>query len=93
MILDHSGPDLGVILYASALKLAMLAAVVARVAWPAATYGAAARLGVSAASVLAVGAVVGVVEASMARVRLTKVPLVIASATALAALGLVLVFG
>ena len=93
MILDHSGPDLGVILYASALKLAMLAAVVARVAWPAATYGAAARLGVSAASVLAVGAIVGVVEASMARVRLTKVPLVIASATALAALGLVLVFG
>ena len=93
MILDHSGLDLGVIVYASALKLAMLGAVVARVAWPIAGYGAAARLAAFVASVMLVGAVVGIVEASMARVRLTKVPLVIATGVALSALGLVLVLG
>ena len=93
MILDHSGPDLGVIVYVNALKLTMLSAVVARVAWPVAGYGAAARLGALVASVLVVGAIVGIVEASMARVRMTKVPLAIASAVALSALGLVLVLG
>src|ERR1044071_3372685 len=67
MILDHSGPDLGTILYASSLKLALLAAVLARVAWPVAKHGTAARLGAFVASVLAVGVIVGVVEASMAR--------------------------
>jgi len=91
MILDHSGPDLGVILYASALKFAMLGVVVARVAWPIAGYSAVARFGALATSVVVVGALVGIVEASMARVRLTKVPLVIASAVALSALSLVLV--
>ena len=93
MILDHSGPDLGAILYASALKLSLLGVVVSRVAWPIAEYSAVARFGALAASVLVVGGVVGVVEASMARVRLTKVPLVVASAVALSALGLVLVLG
>ena len=93
MILDHSGPDLGAILYASALKLALLGVVVSRVAWPIAEYSTVARFGALAASVLVVGGVVGVVEASMARVRLTKVPLVVASAVALSALGLVLVLG
>lgn len=93
MILDHSGPDLGVILYASALKLTMLGALLARVAWPVADYGYAARLGALVASVLVVGVLVGIVEASMARVRLTKIPLVVAGAAALSALGLVLVLG
>lgn len=93
MVLDHSGPDLGIVLYASAIKLAMLGALVARVVWPVAGYGAPARLGALAASVVLVGAVVGIVEASMARVRLSKVPLVIAAGVALSALALVLVLG
>jgi formate hydrogenlyase subunit 4 len=93
MILDHSGPDLGVIVYANAVKLSMLGAVVAHVAWPTAQFGAVARLVALVASVLAVGVLVGVVEASTARVRLPKVPLVVASAAALSALGMVLLLG
>lgn len=93
MILDHSGPDLGVIVYANTVKLSILGAVVARVAWPVARFGALARLGALAGSILAVGVLVGVVEASTARVRLTKVPIVVASAAALSALGLVLLLG
>ena len=90
MILDHSGPDLAVILYASALKLSVLAALLARVAWPVAHLDPAARLGMLAASLVLVGALVGVVEGSMARLKLPKVPLYIAGGAALSALGLVL---
>jgi len=93
MILDHSGPDLGVIVYANAVKLSMLGAVVARAAWPVTQFGVVARLGALVASILAVGVLVGVVEASTARVRLLKLPLVVASAAALSALGMVLLLG
>jgi formate hydrogenlyase subunit 4 len=91
MILDHSGPDLGVILYANALKLSVLAALLARIVWPVATLAPWLRLATLALGVVAVGALVGVVEASMARLKLPKVPLYIASGAALSALGLVLV--
>ena len=90
MILDHSGPDLGVILYASAVKLSVLSALLARVAWPVAHLEPAARLGTLAASLVLVGVLVGVVEASMARLKLPKVPLYIAGGAALSGLGLVL---
>ena len=90
MILDHSGPDLGIILYASAVKLSVLAALLARIAWPVAHLEPAARLGALAASLVLVGIIIGVVEASMARLKLPKVPLYIAGGAALSALGLVL---
>jgi len=90
MILDHSGPDLGVTLYASAVKLSVLSALLARVAWPVAHLEPAARLGTLAASLVLVGVLVGVVEASMARLKLPKVPLYIAGGAALSGLGLVL---
>jgi formate hydrogenlyase subunit 4 len=90
MVLDHSGPDLGVILYTSALKLSVLAALLARIAWPVAGLGTAGRLATLAAALVAVGVLVGIVEASVARLRLPKVPLYIGSGAALSALGLVL---
>jgi formate hydrogenlyase subunit 4 len=90
MILDHSGPDLGVILYGNALKLNVLAALLTRIVVPAAGFSPVARLGTLALGVLVVGALVGVVEASMARLKMPKVPLYIASAAALSTLGLVL---
>ena len=90
MILDHSGPDLGVILYASSVKLSVLAALVARIVWPVARLAPAARLGALAAALVLMGVLVGVVESSMARLKLPKVPLYIASGAALSALGLVL---
>jgi formate hydrogenlyase subunit 4 len=90
MVLDHSGPDLGVILYTSALKLSVLAALLARIAWPVAGLGTAGRLATLAAALVTVGVLVGIVEASMARLRLPKVPLYIGSGAALSALGLVL---
>jgi formate hydrogenlyase subunit 4 len=90
MILDHSGPDLGVILYTNALKLSVLAALITRVVWPVAGLEPWARLVTLATGVLVIGSAVGVVEASMARLKLPKVPLYIAGGAALSALGLVL---
>ena len=88
---DHSGPDLGLILYANALKLTVLAALLARIVWPVAGLAPWTRLATLVVGVVGVAALVGVVEASMARLKLPKVPLYIASGAALSALGLVLV--
>ncbi len=91
MVLDHSGPDLGVILYANALKLSVLSALLARIVWPVATFAPEVRLAALAAGLMLIGVLIGVVEASMARLKMTKVPLYIAGGAALSALGFVLV--
>jgi formate hydrogenlyase subunit 4 len=89
-ILDHGGPDLGLLLYGSALKYALFASLVAglllpRAGWPAPLAVAALALGLAAVAVL-----VGMIEAIMARLRLVQVPQLLAGAAALAALGVLL---
>jgi len=91
MILDHSGPDLGIILYANAVKLSVFAVIVARILWPVGAFGPELRLAALVAALVLVGILVGVVEASMARLKMARVPLYIAGGAALSALGLVLV--
>ena len=91
MVLDHAGPDLALLLYAGAVKLAVMGAllvtlVVSRAAWPLPL-----SLAALLAGLLGVGVGVGVVEAATARLRLLKVPLYLAGAAALAGFGLVLV--
>jgi formate hydrogenlyase subunit 4 len=84
MVLDHGGPDLGFVLYASALKLWLLGALVVGVLVP--------DTGVwwlNVASSLAgmgmVAVTVGIVESVMARLRLLMVPQLLVGAGALAA--------
>lgn len=84
MVLDSSGPDLALILYTSALKLALFAAIIMSALVPGA--GLTALFG----SFIAMGIAIGVVESVTARLRLPKVPLYIASAAALALFGLIL---
>lgn len=90
IVLDHSGPDLAMILYANALKLSVLGALLVRVAVPAADLSDAMRLGILLAALFAIGVGIGVVESAMARLRLPKVPLYIAGGSALSAFALVL---
>jgi formate hydrogenlyase subunit 4 len=90
MVLDHSGPDLAVILYASAVKLSVLTALLVRIVWPVAALSFELRLATLVAGMVLGGILVGVVEASMARLKLARVPLYIAGGAALSALGLVL---
>lgn len=91
MALDHSGPDLALILYGSALKLALLGALVVSVLVPRANLSAAGSVAVLGSGLLAVGVGIGIVEATMARLRLPKVPLYLAGASSLALFSLILV--
>lgn len=89
MVLDHSGPALGMILYGAALKLFLLAALIVRVALPQ-TGNLAADLAVFLCGVTAVAIGVGVVESAMARLRLVHIPQLLIGVVLLSAFGLVL---
>lgn len=88
MVLDHSGPNLAMIVYGAALKLWFFAALVAGLLVPPLPLWEHAALSVLV--ILGVGVAVGVVESAMARLRLTRVPHFLGVAAALAALALIL---
>lgn len=90
MVLDHSGPDLAMILYASALKLALFTAVILTILLPGTRTTGWLSLGLLFGAFVATGVAVGVVESVMARLRLPRVPLYLAGASALALFGLIL---
>jgi formate hydrogenlyase subunit 4 len=84
MVLDHCGPDLALIEYASALKLFVTSVLVVGVISPAA-------LGhpISvAAGTMVVAVAIGLVESTMARLRLPRVKQFLIGSTALAAVAL-----
>lgn len=93
MVLDHSGPDLAMILYASALKLAVFGGIIVAVLVPGAPESGWSGVGFLLGGMLAVGVAVGIVESVMARMRLPKVPLYIAATASLALFGLILQLG
>jgi formate hydrogenlyase subunit 4 len=90
MVLDHSGPDLAFILYANALKMGVFAALILNLVMPRAARAGWASAAILTAAMIAAGIGVGIVESSMARLRMPKVPLFIAGGTALGLFGLIL---
>jgi formate hydrogenlyase subunit 4 len=89
MVLDHGGPDFAFILYAAALKLWLLGALLVNLVLPFCPSqswiaGPAFLLGMGVLAIL-----IGVVESTMARLRLNKVPHLLVGAGALAALSAV----
>ena len=90
MVLDHGGPALGLIQYGAALKLFVFAAVIARLVCPVSVASAWASWGLAAATVLGIAVGIGVVESTMARLRLTHIPGFLVTASLLSAFGLVL---
>jgi formate hydrogenlyase subunit 4 len=90
IILDHSGPDLALILYGSAVKLALFGALLVGVLLPRVQFPALASLALLAVGLVAVAALVGVVESVMARLRLDRVPQFLVAASALAFFSVVL---
>jgi formate hydrogenlyase subunit 4 len=90
MVLDHSGPAFGMILYGAALKLFVFAALVVRLALPLATGSLWFDWPVFVAGMLVVAVVIGVVESTMARLRLTQVPVLLVAACLLSAFGVLL---
>lgn len=85
MVLDHSGPDFGFVLYGAALKLWLFAALLAGVLIPGDSGNVAVNLAAAVGGVFLVAVVVGVVESVMARLRLVVVPQLLVGAGALAA--------
>ena len=87
MVLDHGGPDLALLLFAGAAKLAVFVALIV----PAPARSLPVALAILVAGTVGVAIAVGVVESATARLRLPTVPLYLAGAAALAGFGLVLV--
>ena len=88
MVLDHSGPNLALILYGSALKLWFFAALVAGLLAPAMSLWL--QMGLRVGIVLLLAVVVGVVESIMARLRMQRVPYLLGAAGAMGMLALIL---
>lgn len=83
MVLDHSGPLFGVILYAAAVKLFVLAAVVLHVLVPFHTGWAPADWALFVAEMIGIAVAIGVVESAMARLQLRHVPTLLVAASML----------
>jgi formate hydrogenlyase subunit 4 len=90
IVLDHSGPDLALILYGSELKLTVFAVLVVSVLVPRAALPGPAAVAILLAGLVAVAVAVGVVESVMARLRLSRVPQLLVGAAALAVFGIIL---
>lgn len=90
MVLDHSGPLLGLIEYAASLKLLLLGALVARLIYPAASGSVWVDRAVFVVALVGVAVAVGVVESVMARLRLLHVPRLLVAAAILSVFGIVL---
>lgn len=91
MVLDHSGPALGMILYGAALKLSVMGALLVRLALPLTTGSRVLDLLVFSAGLMILAVLIGVVESTMARLRLPRVPQVLVGTTLLSLFALVLV--
>jgi formate hydrogenlyase subunit 4 len=91
MVLDHSGPLLGAALWGAAQKLFVQSALLVRILVPLPEGPAALRWACFLAAVLALGVGIGLVESTMARLRLRQVPMLLITASLLSAFGIVLV--
>jgi len=90
MVLDHSGPAFGLILYGAALKLFAFGALVVRIAVPFSTGNAWLDWPVFLGGMLLVAVAVGIVESSVARLRMTQIPVLLIAACLLSGFGILL---
>jgi formate hydrogenlyase subunit 4 len=90
MVLDHSGPAFGMILYGAALKLFVLGTVVVDVALPFRSGSFGLDLAFFVVGMLVLSIVIGVVESVMARLRLRQVPSLLVAACLLSGFAILL---
>jgi len=91
MVLDHSGPDLGMIHYAAAVKMWLLGALLTQIIVPVRGGGRLADVAAALLAMMLLAVVVGLIESSMARLRLQRVPQLLVGAAALSILAAILV--
>ncbi|MDO9042772.1 MAG: NADH-quinone oxidoreductase subunit H [Desulfocapsaceae bacterium] len=90
MVLDHSGPDFGMILYGAAMKLFVFGALVVRLFLPGTTGNMALDILLFIGGILFMAVVVGVIESVMARLRLLRIPQLLVGASLLSFFSLIL---
>jgi formate hydrogenlyase subunit 4 len=90
MVLDHSGPAFGMILYGAALKLFLYGSLIVRIALPFATGNGWFDFGLFVAGMLLLSVIIGTVESIMARLRIMHIPRLLIAASLLSAFGVVL---
>ena len=88
MVLDHSGPNMALILYGAALKLWFFAALIAGLITPALPLWQ--QVGLRVAIVLLLTVAVGIVESVMARLRMERVAYLLGAAAIMGMLTLIL---
>ena len=88
MVLDHSGPNMALIVYGAALKLWFFAALIAGLITPALPLWQ--QVGLRVAIVLLLAVVVGIVESVMARLRMERVAYLLGAAAIMGMLTLIL---
>ena len=91
MVLDHSGPAFGLILYGAALKLFVLGAVFVNLALPFKSGNLLIDWVVFVAAMLFLAVLIGVVESVMARLRMVRIPQLLVAATILSAFAMLLI--
>jgi formate hydrogenlyase subunit 4 len=91
MVLDHSGPDFAFILYSSALKLWVLGTLLVSILVPVRSGVPWLDTAAATAGMVGLAVLTGLIESSMARLRLVHVPQLLVGASVLSALALVLV--
>ena len=91
MVLDHGGPDLAMIQYAAMLKLWVLGTLLVGILVPVRSGLRGIDLAAGIAGMLALAVLVGVIESTIARLRLVRVPQFLVAASVLSILALVLV--
>jgi formate hydrogenlyase subunit 4 len=92
MVLDHSGPDFAFILYSSALKLWVLGLVIVGMVFPSPA-GSFRLLPVFTAvcGLVLLAILVGIIESTMARLRLLRIPQLLVAAGSLSVFAFILV--
>jgi formate hydrogenlyase subunit 4 len=90
MVLDHSGPPFGMILYGASIKLWVLGTIIVRTAIPFQPDRPLANWGTYLLAMIGYAVVIGVVESTMARLRMRRVTNLLVAACLLAAFGIIL---
>ena len=90
MVLDHSGPAFGMILYGAALKLFIFGALIVRLIMPVSTGVPWLDWPMFVVGMLGVSVGIGVIESTMARLRLPQIPVLLMAACLLSAFGILL---
>ncbi len=91
MVLDHCGPDLAMIEYAAAMRLWLLGALIVGFAIPLHSGNPWLDAAMALAGMFGIAILTGLIESSMARLRLIHIPQLLIGAAVMAALALVLV--